>query len=114
MDEDMMDPDERRPQAALDARVQDPREFEDSDDEGHSVATGSFVKVGKKRESSSETEALLDDNDEEPDFYDVNVLAWDTPCSPLHFAVISGNDEAVKVLCEVSPRNFTTAEVEVS
>ncbi|VDB99310.1 unnamed protein product [Peniophora sp. CBMAI 1063] len=34
MDEDMLDPDERRPQATLDARVQDPREFEDSDDEG--------------------------------------------------------------------------------
>lgn len=34
MDEDMIDPDERRPQATLDARVQDPREFEDSDDEG--------------------------------------------------------------------------------
>ena len=33
-DVDMMDPDERRPQAALDARVQDAREFEDSDDEG--------------------------------------------------------------------------------
>ncbi|KAK3372503.1 hypothetical protein B0H63DRAFT_299088 [Podospora didyma] len=74
-------------------------EGEDSDDEGQSMATGSFVKVGSK-ESVIQGEFVPDENEEEPDFYDINVIAWDYPCSALHFAIMEGHVAAVKALCQ--------------
>jgi ankyrin repeat protein len=72
----------------------------DSDDEVQSMATGSFVKVGKK-EAVLLDDLALQDNDEEPDFYDINVIAWDVPCSALHFAIFEGHVEVVKTLVQV-------------
>jgi ankyrin repeat protein len=72
----------------------------DSDDEGQSMATGSFVKVGKK-EPEPVDEIALQDAEEEPDFYDINVVAWDRPCSALHFAIVAGHVEVVKTLVQV-------------
>ncbi|KAK4105306.1 ankyrin [Parathielavia hyrcaniae] len=69
----------------------------ESDDEAQSMATGSFVKVTKK-EAEALDEAALDDTKEEPDFYDINVVAWDKPCSALHFAIVEGHVEVVKTL----------------
>ncbi|KAL8827871.1 MAG: hypothetical protein Q9170_006840 [Blastenia crenularia] len=79
-------------------------EEEDSDeemDDGSSehdttYTDGSFVKVDEKKTSEADA---LDDNDEaEPDIYDVNVLAWDTPISPLHLAILGGHVEVIKIL----------------
>jgi ankyrin repeat protein len=73
---------------------------DDSDDGVQSVTTGSFVKVNNK-EIEKEGESLPTDEDEdEPDFYDVNVLSWDTKASPLHFAIINGHTEIVRELCQ--------------
>lgn len=72
----------------------------ESDDEAQSMATGSFVKVGKKDAAPSD-DLVLEDDEEEPDFYDINVLAWDTPCSALHFAIIEGHVEVVKLMVQV-------------
>jgi ankyrin repeat protein len=72
----------------------------ESDDEAQSMATGSFVKVGKKEVEPLDDLALGDD-EEEPDFYDINVIAWDTPCSALHFAIVEGHVEVVKTLVQV-------------
>ncbi|KAK0673305.1 hypothetical protein QBC41DRAFT_136273 [Cercophora samala] len=70
---------------------------EDSDDEGRTTTSG-FVKVGK--DGAAADELALEEAEEEPDFYDVNVIAWDTPCSALHFAIIEGHCEVVKTLCQ--------------
>ncbi len=35
------------------------------------------------------------------DYYQIDSLAWDTPCSPLYLAIVEGNEEAVKLLCGV-------------
>ncbi|TDZ65873.1 Uncharacterized protein CTRI78_v003421 [Colletotrichum trifolii] len=90
---------------------------EDMDDEAHngiesdtemvdavptdvdSMATGSFVKVKDDKEST-ETELVVEDSTDEPDFYKIDVLAWDVPCSPLHLAISEGHEEAVKALYE--------------
>lgn len=70
----------------------------DLDEDAHSMATGSFVKVEKK---DNETEALPeDDSEDEPDFYDVNVLTWDSKASPLHTAIINGHIDICKALCQ--------------
>ncbi|KAH6619681.1 hypothetical protein B0J18DRAFT_251413 [Chaetomium sp. MPI-SDFR-AT-0129] len=72
----------------------------DSDDEdGQSMATGSFVKLGKK-EIEVLDEIALESEEEEPDFYDINVAAWDRPCSALHFAILTGHVEVVKLLVQ--------------
>lgn len=71
-----------------------------SDDGVHSTTTASFVKVKGKDKQDLGGDAALNETDEEPDFYDVNVIAWDHPCSALHFAIIGGHDEVVKLLCQ--------------
>jgi ankyrin repeat protein len=75
------------------------------DDDGsrdgvQSMATGSFVKVDHGKPETEGENLPEDDNMDEPDFYDVNVLAWDTKVSPLHLAIVNGHTEAVKELCQ--------------
>ncbi|EPE04776.1 ankyrin repeat protein [Ophiostoma piceae UAMH 11346] len=68
-----------------------------------STTSGSFVHIignDKSKESPPSEGAALEDNGEEPDFYNVNVVAWDQPCSAVHYAVIEGHTEVVKVLCQ--------------
>ncbi|KAK7719672.1 hypothetical protein SLS64_001851 [Diaporthe eres] len=72
----------------------------DSEDEQQSMATGSFVKIKKDVESSAPAGAVPEDKEDDPDFYDINVVAWDSPCSAMHFAIICGHEEVVKLLCQ--------------
>lgn len=71
----------------------------ESDGGQQSMATGSFVKV-KKDESSAPAGAVPEDKEDDPDFYDINVVAWDSPCSAMHFAIICGHEEVVRLLCQ--------------
>ncbi|KAK3995506.1 Ankycorbin [Cladorrhinum sp. PSN332] len=82
-----------------DEDMEDAEDWEGSDEEGESMATGSFVKV-RSKEAKLPEDLALEENEEEPDFYDINVIAWDTPCSALHFAIVEGNTEVVKTLCQ--------------
>ncbi|KAF2757357.1 ankyrin repeat protein [Pseudovirgaria hyperparasitica] len=77
--------------------IDDDEEDLDTDDEDEiSLTTGSFVKV---RPDTSKVDNLLDEESrEDPDIYNVDVLAWDSNASPLHFAVIGGHVEVVKEL----------------
>lgn len=75
---------------------------EETDGDVHSMATGSFVKVKKGEEEKGE-DILPTDSEDEPDYYKIDVLAWDVPCSPLHLAIAEGHEDAVKSLCDVSP-----------
>lgn len=72
-------------------------EMEDTSSEDDDAMTeGSFVKVADKRQSDED--ALDGDDETEPDIYDVNVLTWDTPVSPLHLAILGGHSEVIKTL----------------
>lgn len=73
----------------------------DSETEGKSMVTGSFVKV-KKEEAPPADIAGDDENQDEPNFYDINVAAWDTPCSALHLAAMNGHVHVVRALVQVS------------
>ncbi|KAL7787534.1 ankyrin repeat-containing domain protein [Trichoderma ceciliae] len=64
----------------------------------HSIVTGSFVKVEKETENKEEL--ALEEPEDGPDFYQIDVLAWDIPCSPLHLAIAGGHEDAVKALCD--------------
>ncbi|GAB1310959.1 Ankyrin repeat protein [Madurella fahalii] len=74
-------------------------ENDGSEDEAQSMATGSFVKI-KQKEVAPVDDAVLEENEEDPDFYDINVLAWDIPFSALHFAIVEGHAEVVKTLVQ--------------
>lgn len=54
-------------------------EDEDDDDDDKSFATGSFVEVRKGKETATHDDAVPEEYENEPDVYDINVVAWDTP-----------------------------------
>ena len=70
--------------------------MEDSDSaDSDRMTEGSFVKIPGPNEDSATPDS---DNENEPDVYDVNVLAWDYPVSPLHLAIIGGHLEVIELL----------------
>ncbi|KAI1076745.1 ankyrin repeat protein [Whalleya microplaca] len=71
-----------------------------SDDGMQSVTTGSFVKVDKSDENPKNEATALDDDQSEPDFYKVDVVAWDSKCSALHLAILGGHCSIVELLCQ--------------
>ncbi|EDU40091.1 Ankyrin repeat domain protein [Pyrenophora tritici-repentis] len=73
----------------------------DEDSENNDATTeNSIVKVNR-RNSVDTHDAMLDStDDDEPDVYDVNVLAWDAPVSALHLAIANGHTDVVKMLVQ--------------
>lgn len=77
---------------------------DDESVEAKTMATGSFVDI-KKATAEEPRDEIVPEDEDQPNFYDINALAWDTPCSPLHLAIVSGHEDVVKTLCQVgSPR----------
>ncbi|KAI0450417.1 ankyrin repeat protein [Xylaria acuta] len=71
-----------------------------SDDGVQSMATGSFVKVDNKDESKASEAIPLDDDQNDPDFYKIDAVAWDSKCSAFHLAILGGHCDVVKLLCQ--------------
>ncbi|KZL88206.1 ankyrin repeat protein [Colletotrichum incanum] len=95
-DEDMDAEDDDKSDEASDIEMVDAGNTEA---DATSIATGSFVNVKDENEKSKE-DLVLEESTDEPDFYKIDVLAWDVPCSPLHLAISEGHEDAVKVLCD--------------
>ncbi|KAF4955378.1 hypothetical protein FSARC_11864 [Fusarium sarcochroum] len=74
--------------------------IDDETTDAASMTTGSFVKVKQGEDDDDAEDLVPDESQDEPDFYNVDVLAWDLQCSPLHLAIAEGNEDAVKVLCD--------------
>ena len=60
------------------------------------------MKVNKDADTDDRTDVVPDEPEDEPDFYQIDVLSWDVPASPLHYAIVGGHEEAVESLCNVS------------
>jgi len=41
---------------------------------------------------------VLEDSSEEPDIYEIDVIAWDYGLSPLHLAILNGHLDIIKLL----------------
>lgn len=67
-----------------------------SSDQATEMTEGSFVKIGDEKHIDEDALGGIDDS--EPDVYDVNVVAWDTPVSPLHLAILGGHTKVIKIL----------------
>lgn len=70
----------------------------DEDEEMDATTENSFVKV--KAGQSDTGDNAVDEKDDEPDVYDVNVLGWDVAVSPLHLAIVNGHIDVVKCLVQ--------------
>jgi ankyrin repeat protein len=73
--------------------------LDDESDNADATTEGSVIKIDPKK--SEDHDNLPDDaNDDEPDVYDVNVVAWDAPVSALHLAIANGHTDVVKTLVQ--------------
>jgi ankyrin repeat protein len=70
----------------------------DAESDVEAVTDGSMVNI--KAPETNADEKLDMQDDDSPDFYDVNVLTWDTPTSPLHLAILNGHLDVVQCLVE--------------
>ena len=76
---------------------------DDADDDTNmddATTEGSMVNIRKKDQDKKDEGLTVDDNEEEPDVYDVNVVAWDVAVSPLHLAIVKGHIDVVKLLVQ--------------
>ncbi|VUC34464.1 unnamed protein product [Clonostachys rosea] len=73
-------------------------ENEQTNTDAHSIVTGSFVNIKGDKDAADLDD--LDVPDDEPDYYQIDVLAWDVRCSPLHLAIAGGHEDAVRLLCD--------------
>jgi ankyrin repeat protein len=70
----------------------------DAESDVDAMTDGSMVNI---KTSDTNAEEKLDvQDDDSPDVYDVNVLTWDTPTSPLHLAILNGRLNVVQCLVE--------------
>ncbi|KFZ12569.1 hypothetical protein V501_04148 [Pseudogymnoascus sp. VKM F-4519 (FW-2642)] len=71
-------------------------EVETEDDSDNDSETQGFTKV--KEAAPGESNDIPDDDEDEPDFYDINVVAWDLQCTALHFAILGGHIPVIRML----------------
>lgn len=67
-------------------------------DDAMSHTSASYVKVEGEEKEDLTTYDTLEENELEPDVYDINVVAWDSRTAPLHLAILHGHTEAVREL----------------
>lgn len=71
---------------------------DDASEESTTMTEGPYVKV---RDEKAENETLPEDSaTDEPDVYDINVVSWDCPTSPLHLAILGGHVSVIETLVE--------------
>ncbi|KIW13836.1 hypothetical protein PV08_06616 [Exophiala spinifera] len=76
----------------------DEMEDEDEDeDEDEAFTEESFVKI---RGGEEVPDAMAADDKDEPDVFDIDVLAWDSPLSPLHLAILAGHTDVIDLLID--------------
>ncbi|KAJ5513260.1 hypothetical protein N7463_002812 [Penicillium fimorum] len=63
-----------------------------------SHTSASYVKVDAEEKKDLTTYDTLEENELEPDVYDINAVAWDSRTAPLHLAILHGHNEAAKEL----------------
>lgn len=72
-------------------------EMPDADDASHTSA--SYVKIEKDENNGDDANhETIEENEEEPDIFDINATAWDSLASPLQLAILHGHTDVVTEL----------------
>lgn len=72
---------------------------DDAEKDDHSHTSASYVKIDQNdTDEVGPTFDTIEENELDPDIYDINVTAWDNLASPLHLAILHGHVETVKEL----------------
>ena len=87
--------DEAHEECSVSTDSEDDEMVDSTDDASDSLTQGSFVKI---KSGKADEEDAMDGEGDEPDIYDVNVLAWDSPVSPLHLCILKGQVNLVSLL----------------
>jgi hypothetical protein len=66
-------------------------ESDSDNNDGDAMTEGSFVKL----EDNPGTKDAMVENEDDPDIYEIDVLAWDSPLSPLHLAILGGHIDMI-------------------
>ncbi|KAK2764276.1 hypothetical protein FQN54_008968 [Arachnomyces sp. PD_36] len=66
-------------------------------DDADAASESSFVKIKKVKELKNQRDTE-EAGTNEPDIYDVDILAWGIPVSPLHLAIMHGHVEIIDLL----------------
>jgi ankyrin repeat protein len=72
--------------------------MDDESENADATTEGSMIKIDRKTLADDHDDMPDNTDDNEPDVYDVNVLAWDVPVSALHLAIANGHIDVVKAL----------------
>jgi ankyrin repeat protein len=73
--------------------------LDDESETADATIEGSVIKIDRKKAEDLDN-LPYDADDDEPDVYDVNVVAWDAPVSALHLAIANGHTDVVKTLVQ--------------
>lgn len=74
--------------------------LDDDSDDQDATTDASIIRIDHRKPGAEHENLPVDNNEDEPDVYDINVLAWDAPVSALHLAIANGHTDVVKVLVE--------------
>jgi ankyrin repeat protein len=97
-DEPMKDESVKSSGGEDDSEDEDIDMLDDESQNADATTEGSVIRIDRKKSQPQENH--LEINEDEPDVYDVNVLAWDSPVSALHLAIANGHTDVVKTLVQ--------------
>ena len=72
----------------------------DEDEDMDATTEHSMVNIKSPGKEVDDEALANEDDDSEPDFCNVNVVAWDTAVSALHLAIVQGHVDVVKCLVQ--------------
>jgi ankyrin repeat protein len=72
----------------------------DEDDDMDATTEHSMIKIKQVTPDADDRALQSDEDNDEPDVYDINILAWDSAASPLHLAIVNGHVDVVKCLIQ--------------
>ncbi|KAK3702220.1 hypothetical protein LTR37_015052 [Vermiconidia calcicola] len=72
----------------------------EGDENMDATTENSMVNIKSNAQQVDDMALANEESEDDPDVYDVNVVAWDTAVSPLHLAIVNGHQDVVKCLVE--------------
>lgn len=66
------------------------------------MVIGFFVKILKDKKDEIIDDFVLDELEDDLDFYQIDVLVWDVFCVFFYLVIVNGYEDVVRLFCDVS------------